>query len=305
MLALAKRLVQVVQKDDVDTLAAEIDAAKNEAQLARAEAERLATAAADELGDDEAEELLRGARAQDRAARRADARRKELQERLAAATWQKRSAAFVRHRREVEVAARRVIEATEAAAAANVAAIHARELAVRELGGTADTLFPRLFYNGLALPDLVAMWRHEAERQLDALARTELPKPTPPGAPRPVASDSRLPPIVGADAHRAVIRSVGFSAPPEKLRATVDTANRKVSLGVDDHQATPRRAPNLDDLTPLEPGQARVKALQGGWSPADDLPQCDRDQIVRMSREAAHRSVALGAPISIIEEAAE
>ena len=62
---------------------AAIAAAQEEANSGRAEAERLVAASAAELDDDKAEALLTQSRAQDRAARRAEARIPELRERLA------------------------------------------------------------------------------------------------------------------------------------------------------------------------------------------------------------------------------
>src|SRR3954454_8928265 len=84
-----------------EEIAAEIAAAQNEARAARAESERLAAVAAEELDDDVAERALRESRAQDRAARRAEVRVAELHEQLATATWQARDRAFRQHQREL------------------------------------------------------------------------------------------------------------------------------------------------------------------------------------------------------------
>jgi hypothetical protein len=59
-----------------------------------------------------------------------------------------------------------------------------------------------------------------------------------------------------------------------------------------------RRTP--DDLSPLEPGQARVRVLRSGFSPSEDREQCAFGQIVRMPLGAAKRA-ADGAAIEILE----
>src|ERR1051325_11522504 len=91
----------IARADTPETIAAEIAAAEAEARTARAESERLAVVAAEELNDDAAEKALRQSRSQDRAARRAEVRVTELRARLAAARWKERDQAFRRHQREL------------------------------------------------------------------------------------------------------------------------------------------------------------------------------------------------------------
>jgi hypothetical protein len=55
-----------------------------------------------------------------------------------------------------------------------------------------------------------------------------------------------------------------------------------------------------DDLAPLQPGEARVKVLRGGFSPADDRPQCRYGQIVRMPRAVAQNAANRGA-VEVLE----
>jgi hypothetical protein len=59
-----------------------------------------------------------------------------------------------------------------------------------------------------------------------------------------------------------------------------------------------------DDLAPLEPGEARVKVLRAGYSPADNRPQCSYGQVVRMPLGLAARAEDRGALV-IIEAAPE
>src|SRR3954451_12504781 len=88
----------ITRADTPETIAAEIAATEQEARTARAESERLAAVAAEELDDKVAEDALRQSRAEDRAARRAEVR---VAERLTAATWQARDRAFRQHQRDI------------------------------------------------------------------------------------------------------------------------------------------------------------------------------------------------------------
>src|SRR4051794_39388697 len=91
----------ITRVDTSETIAAAIAAADEETRTARAESERLAAVAAEELDDKVAEDALRQSRAEDRAARRAEVRAAELREQLAAATWQARERAFRQHQRDI------------------------------------------------------------------------------------------------------------------------------------------------------------------------------------------------------------
>src|SRR6185436_13548513 len=108
-------LRSIARADTPETIAAKIAAAQEEARNARAESERLATLAAEELDDNVAEKALRQSRSQDRAARRARARVAELREQLAAATWQARERAFRQHQRDIARLAQRLFETMETA----------------------------------------------------------------------------------------------------------------------------------------------------------------------------------------------
>jgi hypothetical protein len=71
-------------------------------------------------------------------------------------------------------------------------------------------------------------------------------------------------------------------------------AHHAVSSGTTDlpRQPPPPRA--ADDLSELKPGDARVKFLSAGYSPADDQPQCSHGQIVVMSLGAARAAEQRG-----------
>ena len=100
----------------------------------------------------EAEAAEARSRSEDRRRRRAEARIAELRERLAAATWQAREAAFRRHRKLLVTAGHKVVLAAEALAEANDAVIATRRAAVAEMGDI--SALPALHYAGIALPEL-------------------------------------------------------------------------------------------------------------------------------------------------------
>src|SRR3954451_11641282 len=143
--------------DTSEAISAAIAATEQEARTARAESERLAAVAAEELDDKVAEDALRQSRAEDRAARRAEVRVGELRERLTAATWQARDRAFRQHQRDIALLAQRLFETMQTAVEANAALARARQAAIAEVGNDISTA-PGAFL-GLPLPDLFARWR--------------------------------------------------------------------------------------------------------------------------------------------------
>src|SRR5690348_10592114 len=155
-----KALRTITRADTPETIAAEIAAAEAEARAARAESERLAVVAAEELNDDAAEKALRQSRSQDRAARRAEVRVAELRERLAAATWQARERAFRQHQRELAKLTRQLIETMTVATEATAALAKARKVAIDEVGN--DISMAPAPFLGIPLPDLFANWRRRA-----------------------------------------------------------------------------------------------------------------------------------------------
>jgi hypothetical protein len=169
-----------------ETIAAEIAAAEAEAREAGAEAAHQAALAETELEDRTAEAALARSRAEDRRRRRAEVRVVELRERLTTTQWEERNRAFRQHRRKLAELSRKVIATMEAAVQANDELRIARHAALGEIGAVIEICPPP--YLGLCLPDLFRRWRAEADSRIDALGRTELPKPP---APRPVPSQRR------------------------------------------------------------------------------------------------------------------
>src|SRR3954467_3576095 len=153
-------LRSIPRADTPEKISAEIAATEQEGRTARAESERLAAVAAEELDDKVAEDALRQSRAEDRAARRAEVRVAELRERLAAATWQARDRAFRQHQRDIARLAQRLFETMQTAVEANAALAAARHAAIAEVGNDISTA-PGAFL-GLPLPDLFPRWRGKA-----------------------------------------------------------------------------------------------------------------------------------------------
>jgi hypothetical protein len=291
MMGLGKSLVSLVKSNghhvgDAEMLAAEIAATTQEIASALAEADRLDAASQAELDDGTAEEMGARARSQRRAVRRAEQRVAELREKRALAVWRNKQRSFAEHKSALEAAARQVIDAVEAAAAANAAAVKTFEAARREFGHVAERLMPQVHFAGLLFPDLVAMWRREVERDLATLARRELPPPAaPPAAAITPIAAKPAPPLAdigGSGANRGMPPIKVVIAPPSR----------------------PPRERNADDLGPLLAGEVRCRVSNAGFSPRNDLPQCDRAQVIRMPRAAAKRAAARGA-IEIIEEHSE
>ncbi len=284
MLALVKNAIARRDKPTT-TVAAQIAAAEEQVRTARAEAERLKAVAADELDDDKAEDLLRQVRAQDRAARRAEALLPELRERQADLAWLLRQALFEKHKKAIAAAARWTIEAMEAAARANYAAAAARDLASRELGNNVSAL-PLIIYGGICLPDLVAMWRRNVDRQLEGLERAELPRPPAPAVPRsrpyypPSPPDPpMLTPRPGRVAFAGAVRNL-TSDPP--AAAPPPTAS----------PATPKRQPRRDP--PAGDGQKQIHFVAGGVFDLGDGTQARAGDYVNLAAEKAQPFVEKG-----------
>ena len=90
------------------------------------------------------------------------ARIPELETRVVAAKAEKQREGLARHRAAIAGFVPQLVAAVEAAAKVQVEAIRLREAAVAELGeNVVAAAIPHLAFNGILLPDLVAMWRHE------------------------------------------------------------------------------------------------------------------------------------------------
>jgi hypothetical protein len=289
MLALVKN---AIARRDKATLAEQIAAAEEEARTARAESERLAVVAAAELDDERAEDLLRQVRAQDRAARRAEALLPELRERQANVAWLLRQAAFEKHKKAIAAAAFRLIEAMEAAARANYAAAAARDLASQELGTV--SVLPLIMYGGLCLPDLVATWRRNVDRQLEQLERAELPKPPAPPVPRsqpyypPAPTDPpMLTPRPGKVTFAGAIRNLP-SDPPPPPPASGEGASQPSAAP----PAAPKRQPRRDP--PAGDGQTQIHFVAGGVFDLGDGTQARAGDYVNLAAEKAQPFVEKG-----------
>ena len=146
----------ITRADTPEKIAAEIAASQAEAREAGAEAARQAELARELLDDDEAEAAEARSRSEDRRRRRAEARIAELRERLAAATWQAREAAFRRHRKLlVRQATRSCWPQRRLPRRTRLLSRRARA-AIAEIGD--DSAFPALHYAGIGLPDSIRSW---------------------------------------------------------------------------------------------------------------------------------------------------
>jgi hypothetical protein len=82
-------------------------------------------------------------------------------------------------------------------------------------------------------------------------------------------------------------------------RAKITDA-RNIVTSADGAPGMHSAAREVDDLAPLDPGQARVKVMRHGYSPAENRPQTSYGQVVRMPRGAAERAANAGA-VEVLE----
>ncbi len=263
-----------------EALKQEIAAAQEQARAARAESERLATGAAAELDDARAEAMLTQSRAQERAARRAEARIPELREKLADALWAAREQAFQCYKKQLTAAAKKAITAFEAAAEANAALASLKQAASAELGNHV-TQIPLLIYTGILLPDLVATWRRHTERSLQTMESAQLTRPT---VPTP-ANDGR-PMLTPRPGPVALVGGVVVSNTTQAASA----APAKPAEATPAPKPAPKREPRHD--RPPAPGQRQIKFMRNGTFPLPDgrtagfgdrvnLAEADAEKIVR------------------------
>jgi hypothetical protein len=264
--------------DDAAALAAELRAARTEGARALDEAERLEAARLTAATFAAAEDLERQAAAARWRADKAAAGLPDLEARLATVQAKERAEALERHRQRQRTVYGKLRVALLAAADAQMEAISADKDACRELGEhVARSHLPPVAFRGFLFPDLVGIWIVENDRQFAAQKPAQARKAAAPSAPKP----------------RQYL--------PHEKRPHTD-ASRAVSLALSD-QAHPKKPRTPDDLSPLENEQVRVRVSRSGYSPADDLPQCQYGQIIKMPRGAAQRAADAGA-VEIIEEAA-
>src|SRR5205814_6264861 len=105
--------------------------------------------------DERAESALRQSRAQDRAARRAEARLPELRAALSEAEWERKRRLFEKYKKGTAAVATRLIPALEEAGRINYAAAAIRNQASAAIGSD-NTLIPFISSFGVALwPDAI------------------------------------------------------------------------------------------------------------------------------------------------------
>lgn len=180
----------------------------------QADALRLAADWLHAASQDAAEQFDRQRREALRVIERDTARVPELEAQLVAAKAERRRQGLARHHAMIAAFVPRLVAAVEAAAAVQVEAIKLREAAVAELGeNVVAGNIPHLAFNGLLLPDLVAMWRSGVERLfVPPAAAPPRPFVVPPAknsaakrpiaappAPRPARALRRDPPPVHPD----------------------------------------------------------------------------------------------------------
>jgi hypothetical protein len=202
---------------------------------------------------------------------RIDALLPQLEARLVSARAVKQRDALARHLAAARAMYPKLRQAVEAASATQAEAIKVREAANAELGESLVSVhIPIVAFRGLLLPDLVAMWRNEMDRVFAV----------PVAQPAPVA--------VVAPKVQPVAQKQPAAPKPRAVRF------------VEPASSAPRRPRNPDDMAPLMPGEMRVKVLRPGFTPGDDQPQCDGQQVIRMPVEAAKLALANGA-VEIVE----
>ncbi|MGO9039878.1 MAG: hypothetical protein ACLQKH_18005 [Steroidobacteraceae bacterium] len=188
-----------------------------------------------------------------------------LRDRLATAKTQAQKRAVERHFESIAGAYQTLRDAVLDAEAAQVALMRARDAAIDEVGEHAINQFPIFAYGGLLGRGTVQSWAAECDRILEQARASRRPR-----APA-------IPDVTAAPAPRPT---------PPKAR---ESLQHPIHLqgGVEVHALTAARQP--DDAAPLSTGQARVKVLRAGFSPADDRPQCHRGQVIRLPLgQAAH-----------------
>lgn len=192
-----------------------------------------------------------------------------LRERLGEAQADARRKRWKSLRESGLVAAAEFSASARATAAAHEKYIQVRETAAREgFAVEALTLPPTPNISGSALlaPDLLDLFDRACSTPVSENAQPQI---------KVAAKTSRRAPAP-ADAMTPHSVRLGSSAPIAKAARVAD------------------------DLSELGAGEARVRTLRAGFSPADDRPAAARDQIVRMSAAAARAAAAAGA-VEVLE----
>jgi hypothetical protein len=198
--------------------------------------------------------------------RLADSKR-HIGEQLRDATAAARQRRLLSHRAGYSVAAAEFLASARVTVAKHAAVVAVRELACRQGFENETTLMmpatPNINGNALCAPQLLDLYALAVAGQ-SSDTRIPTPKPLPTSAFR----------------KRALL--------PHQ-RAPITDSARAVRLG-DGAPGIHRAERTPDDLAPLEPGQARVRVLRAGYSPADNRPQAHYGQLLRMPIQAAQRA---------------
>jgi len=212
--------------------------------------------------------------------RLADSKR-NIGEQLRDATAAARQRRLLSHRDAWSVAAAEFLASARVTVAKHAAVVAVSEQARREgfeveatrvmpptpnVGGHALCAPPLLDMYALAVAGKSSATRDPRTSRRPAASPSKVAKPLPSGVP-PV-SRPRL--------------------PHERQQATNSQRGATLSPDAGHARPTPRPRPP-DDLTALQPGEARVKVLRAGFSPRNDLAQCAFGQIIKMPRSAAER----------------
>jgi hypothetical protein len=256
-LAVVKRAITRGGEDLVEAAEHEPGELRAAIEQYQAEAQRFAADWLHAASQDAAEQFDRQRREALRLIERDTARMPGLEARVVAAKAEKQRQGLARHRAAIAAFVPKLVRAVEVAAEVQVEAIKLREAAVAELvENVVAATIPHLAFNGLLLPDLAAMWRHEVERMF-APPAAHAPRPV--AAPAP-AKASALKPIAAPPAprpHRALrqdppaaedqcaiifIRGSGVELPDgtqamvgDRCNVSVDEARLLVLRGVADY----------------------------------------------------------------------
>jgi hypothetical protein len=278
-MAVADMVREIFRGDAVASLTAKIEAERAAGLAALAEIDRLEQHKLDAADFAAAEAILQEIRRQQWIADVAARRLPELEGQLAEAKLVRDRTALARHYKAIVALYPRLKKAVIDAAAIQAEVVATRDAAAAEIGEHVVNMhIPHFTFRGLLLPDLVAQWTAECDRIV-------MPAPPQP-QPMPVA-----PPVRPAPSRQA----------PAADRRAVPGPGGMITAADTPPAAAPR-ARHPDDLAPLAEGEVRVRILRGGYSPADDAPQCDSGQIIRLARQAAQRALAAGAVEIIVSE---
>lgn len=159
------KVVTGQNNDDVAALAAEIAAEKTKAAAACEEIENLQAARCTAESFERARELDEVIARARWIVEHADAVIPSLEGRLSILKAERQADGIVRHYKAAERAYRKLRAAVDAAAAAQVDAIAARNAAIAELGDAiVQRSIPAVAFGGMVMPDLVKLWTDELDR---------------------------------------------------------------------------------------------------------------------------------------------